>query len=300
MSSPSAAASTSQTDAAALKEQKELFMKSLEQIPGLGKDRSQYLTEDKYNEIVLCVTEFPTLSSKEKKAKYSQGHAWIKKYKVLSVGNSRELILNPDFKGRKAGAGANEEGGEGASGALDQSVVISHAGRVFEDLLKIHVAGGHCKSKTLWARVQAKHGGSIPQEVALAFVKSCPTCAIQSTRKPSSAGHKPILTRGFGTKGQIDLIDMQSCPDGKSVFLLNYQDSGTKLMDARDLSTKRSVAIAFALLDIFTTIGAPAILGCDNGREFSTAAGSKSVQITDEVRISFRQALHCHRSHTRN
>ena len=117
-------------------------MKSLEQIPGLGKDRSQYLTEDKYNEIVSCLAEFSTLTSKDKKVKYPQGHAWNKKYKLLSVANSRVLILNPEFKGRKAGAGENEEGGEGASGALDQSVVISHAGRVFEDLLKIHVAGG--------------------------------------------------------------------------------------------------------------------------------------------------------------
>ena len=41
MSSTSAAASTSRTDAAALKaQQKELLMKSLEQIPGLGKDET--------------------------------------------------------------------------------------------------------------------------------------------------------------------------------------------------------------------------------------------------------------------
>ena len=38
--STSAAASTSRTDAAALKAEKGLFMKSLEQIPGLGKDET--------------------------------------------------------------------------------------------------------------------------------------------------------------------------------------------------------------------------------------------------------------------
>jgi hypothetical protein len=43
------------------------------------------------------------------------------------------------------------------------------------------------------------------------------------------------------------------------------------------------VAVAFALLDIFTMIGAPAILQSDNGREFSGAAGRKSVQLSDEV-----------------
>ena len=40
MSSTSAAASTSRTDAAALKAQKALLMKSLEQVPGLGKDEA--------------------------------------------------------------------------------------------------------------------------------------------------------------------------------------------------------------------------------------------------------------------
>ena len=43
------------------------------------------------------------------------------------------------------------------------------------------------------------------------------------------------------------------------------------------------MAVAFALLDIFTMIGAPAILQSDNGREFSGAAGRKSVQLSDEV-----------------
>ena len=43
MSSTSAAASTSRTDAAALKAEKELLMKSLEQIPGLGKDETSYV-----------------------------------------------------------------------------------------------------------------------------------------------------------------------------------------------------------------------------------------------------------------
>ena len=71
--------------------------------------------------------------------------------------------------------------------------------------------------------------------------------------RPESAGHKPILTKGFGARGQVclaasplcvplrlaaaktcavpsvvamrahvDLIDFQSSPDGQYKFLLNY------------------------------------------------------------------------------
>ena len=70
MSTPSFAASTSRMDAAALRAQKGIFMKSLEQSPGLGQDRSQYLTEDKFNEIASSMPNF-RLSSNKKKATYT-------------------------------------------------------------------------------------------------------------------------------------------------------------------------------------------------------------------------------------
>ena len=56
-------------------------MKSLEEIPRLGKDRSQFLTEEKYNEIVSCVTEFDDLGYKERRTEYSQGYMWSKSTK---------------------------------------------------------------------------------------------------------------------------------------------------------------------------------------------------------------------------
>ena len=71
----------------------------------------------------------------------------------------------------------------------------------------------------------------------------------------------------------MDLIDLQSCPDGPFKFLLNYQDHGVEFYDNHPLESKRTAAIAFALIDIFTLIGVPAILQTDNGREFSGAAG---------------------------
>ena len=71
MSTLSRAASTSRTDAAALGAQKGISMKSLEQTPGLGKDRSQYLTEDKFNEIASSVTEFSRSVLRKKKTKYT-------------------------------------------------------------------------------------------------------------------------------------------------------------------------------------------------------------------------------------
>ena len=87
-------------------------------------------------------------------------------------------------------------------------------------------------------------------------MSTCPTCIGRAARKPTDkvAGHKPILTQGFGTRGQVDLIDMQSCKDGNFKFLLNYQDHGIKFYDNRALESKRAAAVAFALVDIFTLL----------------------------------------------
>ena len=82
------------------------------------------------------------------------------------------------------------------------------------------------------------------------FVGTCPVCIGKAPRKPSSAGHKPIITEGFGTRGQVDLIDMQANKDGKFAYLLNYQDHGIKFYDNRALESKRNAAIAFALLEV--------------------------------------------------
>ncbi|XP_056647529.1 KRAB-A domain-containing protein 2-like [Diorhabda sublineata] len=47
-----------------------------------------------------------------------------------------------------------------------------------------------------------------------------------------------------------------------------YQDHLTKFVILRALKTKHAEEVAYNLLDIFTLIGAPAILQSDNGREF--------------------------------
>ena len=121
-------------------------------------------------------------------------------------------------------------------------------------------------------------------------------------RKQNTSGHQPIVTKGFGERGQVhvpvaamhekyapnssppppqvDLIDFQSAPDGVYKFLLNYQDHGVKFYDCRALTHKTSAAVATALLDIFSGIGPPTILQADNGKEFSNIAGNGRNKVT--------------------
>jgi hypothetical protein len=81
-----------------------------------------------------------------------------------------------------------------------------------------------------------------------------------------------IVTNGFGVRGQIDLINFQSMPDGEFKFLLNYLDDGIKKLTSIPLVAKRASAAAFALLTIFTEQGPPSIVQADNGGEFSRSA----------------------------
>lgn len=125
-----------------------------------------------------------------------------------------------------------------------------------------------------------------------AYTDTCPTCIKNLPRKINTAGHQPILTKGFGARGQVDLIDFQACPDGPYKFLLNYQDHGIKFYANACLQHKTVDAVALALLEIFSTIGPPLLLQADNGREFSHIAGKGkryeakmvSVDVSDMVR----------------
>ena len=78
----------------------------------------------------------------------------------------------------------------------------------------------------------------------------------------------PILTKEFSSRGQVDLIDMQSLPSDKHKWIMVYQDHLTKFCVLRALFSKRASEVAYHLMDIFLLLGAPGILQSDNGSEF--------------------------------
>ncbi len=104
------------------------------------------------------------------------------------------------------------------------------------------------------------------------FTDVCLHCVTLLSRRKPVAGIRNIVTEGFGVRGQVDLIDFQSMPDGPFKYLLNYIDHGVKKITSIPLTSKRATSVAFALFTIFTKQGPPTILQTDNGREFSNHA----------------------------
>lgn len=113
---------------------------------------------------------------------------------------------------------------------------------------------------------------NIPRNVCDLFCQTCPTCVAGSNRSRPAAGLRPILTNGFGKRGQVDLINFQSMHDGIFRYLLNYIDHECKFLISIPIRAKTASCVAYALLDIFSLVGPPSILQSDNGTEFSGAA----------------------------
>jgi hypothetical protein len=79
---------------------------------------------------------------------------------------------------------------------------------------------------------------------------------------------KPILSHNFNRRAQMDLIDMQTLPDGEFKWLMVYRDHFTKFILLRPLRSKSAIEVANALIDIFSILGVPYLLQSDNGKEF--------------------------------
>eukprot|EP00956_Cyclotella_meneghiniana_P018998 scaffold32192_cov65-Cyclotella_meneghiniana.AAC.3 len=185
-----------------------------------------------------------------------QAYTYIEKFDILTVGGREMLVLKQKPK-------------DGNS--VEDLCRVSNYETVFDDLKRLHVPD-HTKRNTLHDKAKKAYGDSIPLHAAVAFGDTCPVCLRREKRKKPKAGSQPIVTEGFGNRGQIDLIDMQSMPDGPFKFICHYCDHGIKFGAAGALIQKTCRAVALFLFELFTLIGPPKTLQTDNGREFNQVA----------------------------
>lgn len=115
-----------------------------------------------------------------------------------------------------------------------------------------------------------KKYANVSSEALELYKELCEECQLKK-RRTASKGIvvKPIISKEFNSRGQVDLIDMQSFKFNEHRFLMVYQDHLTKFVVLRPLTSKRAAEVAMQLLDIFLLLGAPNILQSDNGAEFT-------------------------------
>ena len=258
-------------------------------IHALEKDHktTHIMTDDLFKDVFQFMTSIQNAPEADrlsimKNVPNKMAYKWIKKYDILMVETSNILIYR-----------------QAEGNALDSAQKVVHYSKIFDVLRDIHelqAGNDHPKSRTLYRRVCARYGKSIPRWVCEIFPLYCPVCVRSKPRKKPKAGHQPLLTRGMNVRAQIDLIDYQSMPDGPYNYVLDYQDHGIKFCQLRPLTKKSHRAIALELINIFCIFGPPSILQADNGKEFTHGASkSRHVNLDEEVTHSmyaYLQYLH--------
>lgn len=151
----------------------------------------------------------------------------------------------------------------------------------------MHVATGH-KGETKTHKKIKEHYANIPMAAVKSFIENCERCAEKSKKKCArGVVVRPILASSLNERGQVDLIDYQSLPDGEYKFILHYKEHLTKFSICRPLKRKTAADVAAELLHIFLTFGAPRVLQSDNGREFTANIIDNLAEVwTDVVLIN--------------
>lgn len=103
---------------------------------------------------------------------------------------------------------------------------------------------------------------------------------------------KPIISKDFSSRGQVDLVDMQSMPHNGFKWIMNYQDHLTKFCVLRPLPDKTAAGVAKELVEVFCLLGAPHILQSDNGREFTAEVVNNLTNVFPGMKIVHGQPRH--------
>ena len=140
---------------------------------------------------------------------------------------------------------------------------------MYSIVLMAHLNTGHGGRDKMLKEVNKKYA-NVTRDVLNLIKEMCEECQLKN-RKIASKGLvvKPLLSKDFNSRGQVDLVDMQSMRDGDFKFSLHCQDHLTKFAVLRPLTSKLAAEVGFQLLDIFLLFGAPHILQSHNGREFT-------------------------------
>ena len=142
-----------------------------------------------------------------------------------------------------------------------------HRDDVFDVVKRAHISTGHGGRDKMMKALQPKYA-NISRDIVGIYKGLCEECV----KRPKQSGvvMRPILVHEYGSRGQVDLIDMQSMPYHGHKWILVYHHF-TKYCVLRPLQSKRTAEVASQLMDIFLLLGAPVILQSDNGAEFTAA-----------------------------
>ena len=137
---------------------------------------------------------------------------------------------------------------------------------LFQNIKKCHERVGHSGREKTWSEVQANYSW-IRYDTISPYLKTCSQYSLRKPLKNRPCG-KPIISLGFLSSFQIDLIDITSRPDQDFKWIFHMRNHFSKFSLAYPLRSKCALEVANNLVNTFHLFGAPKILQSNNGKEF--------------------------------
>ncbi|XP_041346801.1 KRAB-A domain-containing protein 2-like [Gigantopelta aegis] len=243
----------------------ETFRRSL--YTSYGENKCILLPKDEYIKIVGELLEATQAPKKSPRQFYL-----LKKYELLQCGDVQKLIRKKPNQEHPLHFATIEE--------------------TFDIIKRAHIATGHGGRDKMIKEINKKYA-NITQDAITVFKSMCIEC--QRKRKRTTTKGivvKPILSKDFSSRAQVDLIDMQSMCHGQHKWIMVYQDHLTKFCILRPLTSKHASEVAYQLLDIYLLQGAPSILQSDNGSEFTAQVITELKQMWPDLFIVHGKPRH--------
>jgi hypothetical protein len=152
-------------------------------------------------------------------------------------------------------------------------IVVSRES-AFDAIDEWHRQSGHLGQERTWTFCKSKYY-NVSQPLVKIYCETCYTCAQKNpVTKPQKGSRKPIISRSFRQRFQIDLIDMRKLqkrdPFGVMMrWIMTVKGHATGFTYICVLPRKRPSLIAYRLQEVFGLIGYPSIFHTDNGKEFT-------------------------------
>jgi hypothetical protein len=231
------------------------------------KDNNFYLTSERYNCLLSEVKE-----AKSVKGKQTVHYRRLKRYDILNIGGEEKLTVPLSVK-------------------KTETIYYVTFDELFNVIHEAHIAVGHGGRPRMIKELNCKYK-NVTVESIVTYLRLCEPCQKKQRTLKKGLVVNPIQHNEMNSRCQVDLIDMQSNPDRDMKFILVYQDHVTKFVLLRTLHSKRAYEVAYHLLDIFTTFGAPNILHSDYEREFCNQIIQSLCEMWNDIKIVHSKPRH--------
>ena len=178
-------------DGSDVENMKESFNAKVKEIIEQKKSNNRYFDEERYQRIIQHVND---LKSGQRK-KLPPDYQILKRYDVVRVGNTDKLIYPV------------------AEGNTSIKYYVTYA-ELFNILHEAHLQIGHGGRNRMIKELQNKYK-NITTESIMIYLSLCLPCLKKAKITKKGLVVKPMIFNDMNSRGQVDLIDMQTQPSGE-------------------------------------------------------------------------------------